>query len=246
MNHVADSLRAGLPAVPRRLAGFWIVAIVMLVAIPVALNAARTRSYSASVEAFPIQHEGFAPVTDRLAYVTDLLRDPLVPHEIAVGSGLAIGEKDVLARISAQRTPRSVLLSARADTPDHAVSLVDAAAAVLANASARRLGAELRARVARLARAASADRLDAGVQVALARARADAASFQAKPLYGLAIGPRPRPPAPQQAVDRLVGYLPGPLPPRHSAATAALSGLVIALLICAVSYAFWVPRRERD
>jgi hypothetical protein len=238
----ADAIRARFAPVPRWLGIFWAAAFVTLVLVPVALNAEREAEYSASVEAFPINHPGFRPVADPLAYVRSLLRDPLLARRTVEASNLAIDEDTLLSRISTERTPRSVLITARADTPEASADLVDTLATVLANTSAQLLLSQADRQVTELRRELAADPSNSAVRASLEAARANASRIRSRPIYGLSIGPRPGPPRLHRTLDRVLGYLPGPLPPRHGLLSVAISGLLVALLVCGASYVFWSRR----
>lgn len=232
------------PAPTFRLLLLWVAVTVVLICLPPALNAFRATEFVASVEAFPVDHPDFGPVRNRVSYVRRLLDDPLVAPDTVANAGFSLNEASLLPRVTVLPTPRSALVSVRADSPDNARDLVNALAAQIANASARDLAARGQSMLDRVRdRLTGSAPRDAERRRLLARLRRLEAVVT-QPPFGLVIGPRPSAPRPSRAVDRALDRLPGPLPPRTDPLWSAVAGLALALLFCVTSYVVWT-RRQR-
>jgi hypothetical protein len=129
----------------------------------------------------------------------------------------------------------SALISVRADSPDHARLLASALVAQVANASARDLADRTKAELADNKHMLSTTPAGDERRAALLRAREQLEQDAARTRFGLAMGPRPAAPLPAGAVDRMLSWLPGPLPPRPSLLWVALVGLAASAVVSAVA-----------
>jgi len=231
---LTQTLRDRLSPVPPRVRVICVSAFFVLVALPVAVTAARDTSFSASVQAFPIEQPRVRPIHDTAAYVRKLLSDPLVLQGTAAGAGFPVVASSLPPKVSVTPLPEGALITARADSPDHARLLVSALAAQVANASARDLVTQTKAALARIASAKTGR---------LSSARAQLRSDLSRTRFALAMGPRPGPPRPTGLVDRTLDRLPGPLPPRPSVGWIALVGLAVTALVWVASLAHAVPAK---
>jgi hypothetical protein len=195
--------------VTRRLL-LWACVLTTLVAVPVAVNAARAPEFAASFEAFPVEIPGLGRDDDE-AYVAALLEDPLLPAETVSASGLLLAPEDVRGRVRLRPTGRSVLMTVTAETPERARDLASALASALGNASVRATAASARA-----------EGLD---------------ELAASPPFGVAIGLRPPAPRPTHLADRTIDRLPGEFPPRPHPLVAGGIGLLLAGALFAVAEA---------
>lgn len=228
--------------VPPRLRVLWVASAVLLVGVPVALNLGRSSEFEASVEAFPAPRPGFAPIPSALEYMRGLLRDPITRTDLVRQSQLGIDADSAFERVRLEQTPRSVLVTARGDSPTHARDLANGAGSALANASGRDIQrqasnrlAAVRERLSAAASAAERSRLEAEA----ARLRADISA----PPQAIVVGPRATAPEPRRAVDRVLAYFPGPLPPRPDPIWTLAAGLLLTALVAAGSYAYTTASR---
>jgi hypothetical protein len=230
-----------LVSTPARHRLFCLAAFGALVVLPVALTAARSASFSASVQAFPVE-QAFAPhVSDPASYVRRLLHDPLVMDNVAATAGFPVDSSSLPAHVRITPAKRSAVITARGNSPERARLLADAFAGELANASARDLtsttASELSTARRELAAAGSAGK----GRFALQRRVQELGQLATRTRFGLVMGPRPSAPQPTTVVDRLLNRLPGALPPRPSLAWVGLAGLLASVLICG-AVLFRAPR----
>ena len=246
VSRTAARVRREVTALPRRSAVFLAGVFVALVVVPVALTAARSGSYSASVQAFPVQESFSRPPSDMAAYTRRLLDDPLVWQATAATVDFPFDAESGPNRFTTANASGTAVVTVRADSPDHARELADALAVQLSNASARERAIAGTAQLADLRRRLTSD--DSGKQKHAAlseRIRSLEAQLK-QPRYGVVIGPRPSAPRATGAVDRLLDKLPGPLPPRPSLVWVALAGMLLTAFATAVTVVRVHPRgRER-
>jgi hypothetical protein len=241
LDATADTARASFARLPLATRAVWLVAVCVLVAAPLALSLARSDRFEASLEAFPFQRPGYRPIGDPTGYVRRLLGDPLVADEAVRRSALPLDSSEALGSVRVEPTGRSVLVAAQADSPDHARDLADAVALAIVSAAARDIVGQARAQLeetrAELGSATGAER--SRLERNLARLRREIEA----PAAPIALGPRATTPETTRAVDRVIGWLPGPLPPRPSVVWTIVAGLMLATFVSLAAYVYTGSRR---
>lgn len=227
----------------RRARILCVVAPAVLVAIPLVITAARASTFSASVQAFPIEQPRVRPIRNTAAYVRRLLRDPVVFQGTTTTAGFPVEAGSLPSAVRVTPLPDGALITARADSPDHARLLANAVAGQVANASARDLVLQTRTELARLRESVTSER-DSVRRAQLLATRAEFQSDLARTRFALAMGPRPEAPRPSGMVDRALEWLPGPLPPRPNSGWIALVGLAVTALVWTAVLLYAAPPRD--
>ena len=219
-----------------------VVAVALLVLAPLGLSLARSDHFEASLEAFPFQRAGYRQIGDPTQYMRRLLADPLVPVEAVRFWQLPLDSSKVRSRVRLEPTGRSVRVVGLSDSPDNARDLANAVALALVNASARDVGRQAREQLeeTRDALASATGERRAELEGTAARLR----RMATKPAPSMVLGPRAAPPQPKRTVDRFIGWLPGPLPPRPGIGWTVVAGLLLASLVSLAAYLYSGARRR--
>lgn len=236
MTALVDRLRARIGALPPGLLRIWGAVFAALVVLPPLLTTTRGNEFTAAVEVFPLAESGANNPEDRTSYVRGLFASRVAQEEAVSNAGLAIDPAELPKRIEFRPTERSVFLIATATTPERARDLVNAVAAALANASVRDLRRRALTGLADVERRLRAGGLSRTERDELTDERSSLRRAVASNSFGLVVGPRPEPPTPSGLVDRFVGALPGPFPPKPSPIFVAVVGLVLAGTVCFALY----------
>jgi SAM-dependent methyltransferase len=229
-------LRRTHERIPHRVRVLCLVAFTGLVLLPLAITGVRSSNFSASVQAFPVSDASGPAVREAAAYVRGLLNDPTVFEDTATTAGFSTDAASLPSRVRITPAPGGALITARADSPDHARLLVSALAAQVANASARDLASKTNSELAEIQHALDSSTVGSPRRATLLRMRDRLESEASRTRFPLAMGPRPGPPRPTSMADRALDRLPGPLPPRPSFGWIAVVGLALTGLVCAAAF----------
>lgn len=232
-----------LRAIPKRWYLLWAVVLVVVAAVPAAVNAARPTEHRASIEAFLVGRAASWSTAGRTDYVRSLLADPRLAQDAETISGQHVDSASLRDRVEFAPTPRSIVITGRADTPQHARDLANALAYAFANASARRLGARAQAQLADVRARLQSRPLSRRRRATLHRAESELEAVAAKPGATVVFGPRPTKAKPEQKLERWLDDLPGPYPARRDPLWAALAGLLVGCAFCTMSLLLAVRRR---
>jgi hypothetical protein len=242
---VASTLGLRLRSLPARWYLLWAVVLVVVAAVPAAVNAARPSEHTASVEAFLTGPSAARSPAGRTAYLRALLADPRLAQDAKTISGQDVDPASLRDRIDFKPTSRSVVITVRADTPQHARDLANALAYAFANASGRRLSARAQAQLVRVRAGLQSRPLKRRRRIALRAAERKLESAAANPGASVVFGPRPSTAKPDQRLDRWLDDLPGPYPPRRDPLWAALAGLLVGCAFCLASLLLWARGQPR-
>jgi hypothetical protein len=219
-----------------------LVALIALFVLPLAITSVRSSSFSASVQAFPVSDASGPSVREAAVYVRGLLNDPIVFKDTAATAGFSTDASSLPSRVDITPAPGGALITARANSPDHARLLVSALAAQVANASARDLARKTKSELAGIQRALDSSTVGSPRRATLLRMRGRLESEASRTRFALAMGPRPGPPRPTSMADRALDRLPGPLPPRPSFGWIAAVGLALTGLVCLAGFSRAIAR----
>jgi hypothetical protein len=132
----ARSAASARPRIRARSHMLAAIVIVLLTCVPVALNALRDDDFAVAMEAFLA---GQRSPQASVAYVHELLGDPVVAQNAAATSGLTLETSRLQQRTELRPTLRSVLITVRGDTPEEAQATARGLRLALNGASDKRL-----------------------------------------------------------------------------------------------------------
>ena len=240
---LAASLRAAVRSESRRRRLRWLAVAGVLVLGPLAFNLARESDYEASVALFPTAVEPYPPIRDP-GYYRSLLADPVLREQMRVNLGRPTDYHGVSIRRGSETA--QLILTAAAEVPERAQTIVNALAPQIAGATQRQLARIANRDTERVGERLSSTSLSTEDRRTLQRRLRRLQQFGEFPPPRVLPGVlAPRPPIDGWA-DELVDGLPGDFSARPNPLWAALAGLLVAVTLWAICLVLVLPAGRRE
>jgi hypothetical protein len=226
---------------PRR--ALWIAVAIVLVGVPVAVNAARSESHRASVVLVPRAVAWYEPIIEPGLYRRLLADNIVLRQEMQKNTGVAFRDyrrNTTITTISGRR----LKLTVTADTPARARRIVNALAPQIAEATRRDLAPVVLADIETLAGRIERGRRGTATRRERVRLLRELQRLGPLPPSRVLPGAPAPPPKLERPADRFVDGLPGDLPGRTSPVWAGVVGLLVVLVLWSIGL-FHVPPRHR-
>lgn len=206
--------------------GWGALALVMFV-LPVAFDLARAPDFAASTPVYP-RTVGPYRAPGFTAYLSGLLGDAFLQRDVRLGLGApsSVYREPTFSL----RPPQALVVTVRAGSPADARTWSFGLALALRRSTVRQLEAQALSDVRWSAAKLSTGALTGARRRRLERRLAAAKLVAAAPAPRITVGPPPALPQPARAADKLVGALPGDIPPRPNPLWAGLAGLLVVAL----------------